>query len=127
MATVPHTALYPTGTDSSRLRVVQWGPLTTTNRDGEWVMLPSLPDKTVHVYGTFGAAATLTLEGSNEPGTPANQVPVNDTRGESNALIFLTAGGNDIKQMLENPPKVRPNLTGGDETTALTVLIVCKG
>jgi len=54
-------------------------------------------------------------------------IPINNTKSESNALTFLTAGGNDIKQMLENPPKVRPNLTGGDETTALTVLIVCKG
>lgn len=127
MATVVHTSPLPAGLDLSRCRIVQWGPLTTANADGDWVALPMFPDRTVHVFGTFGVGATVNIEGSNEAGAPAGGAVLNDSRGEGNALAFLTAGGNDVKQCNEAPLKMRPVLSGGDGTTSLTVIIIAKG
>lgn len=81
----------------------------------------------MRVFGTFGAGTTVTIQGSNEPGTPAAGAALNDSRGEGNALTFVTASGNDLKMSCEAPLKVRPVLTGGDGTTSFTVVLVAKG
>lgn len=97
-----------------------WTPLA--NGDvGSWLTAADLSDKSIQVFGTFGAGGTLVLEGSNDGGTTV--ATLNDSRGEGNALSFTAA---DIRTVLENPERVRPKVTAGDGTTALTVIIVSK-
>lgn len=78
-----------------------------------------LSDKTVQILGTFGAAGSVNIEGSNDGGT--TWAILNDTRGEGNPLTFTTA---DVRSINENPDLIRANVTAGDGTTALTVVIV---
>jgi hypothetical protein len=73
-------------------------------------------DKCVQVSGTFGAAGSATIEGSNDN---TNWFPLHDPAG---AALTITAAG--LKEILENPLYIRPNVTAGDGTTALTVTLV---
>lgn len=76
------------------------------------------PDKTVSVRGTFGAAGSVTIEGGDA--VSPTYSALNDSRGEGNALTFTAA---DTRTILENPGKIRPRVTAGDGTTAITVVI----
>lgn len=87
---------------------------------------PHRADKAVQVYGTFGAAGNCRIEGSNDQGYDANgtalsptYAPLNDP--QANQLDFTAA---KIEEVLENPNLVRPNITGGDGTTLLTVVMI---
>lgn len=106
-------------------RVISWTPLTTTNLDGQAFEMPGWADRSVHVFGTFGAAATLTFQGSNEL-VPSNWVTLAAAGDPAEDMTFLTAGGADIKQVLEVCRWVRPLLSGGDVTTSLTVLLLAR-
>jgi hypothetical protein len=105
---------------SSDLEIWKWENLQL-NDDGEILQFPKLADKTIQVYGTFGASGHLFMEGTNEIDTPTWN-PVNDPQGE--ILDFDTP---KIKQVLENPLAIRPHVTNGDGTTSLTVVIICRG
>jgi hypothetical protein len=72
-------------------------------------------DNCFTVDGTFGTGGSVTLEGSND-GT--HYYALHDPLGNA---ITLTAAG--IKQILETPRYVRPNVTAGDGTTALVPII----
>ena len=72
-------------------------------------------DKCIQVGGTFGAAGSVQLEGSNDGTT---WFILHDP--SSAALTFTAAG---LKEVLENPLYIRPNVTAGDGTTALTVIL----
>jgi len=74
-------------------------------------------DKTVQVTGTFGAGGAVALEGSND-GT--NYSVLTDPQG--NALTFTAA---KIEMVAECPRYIRPNVTGGDGTTALNIYLNC--
>lgn len=73
---------------------------------------------TVQVKGTFGAAGSVSIEGSNDGGT--TWAIINDTRGEASPATFTAA---DVRRLNERPLLIRPNVTAGDGTTNLTVLI----
>jgi hypothetical protein len=72
-------------------------------------------DRTVQVFGTFGAGGSVTIQGTLD-GT--NWASLHDTNGV--ALTFTTAG---IRTVLQNVLAIRPVITGGDGTTSLTTLI----
>ena len=78
-----------------------------------------LSDKTVQVFGTFGVGGSINIEGSNDGGTTWHIL--NDSRGEGNPLTLTAA---DTRAINENPDLIRANVTAGDGTTALTVIIV---
>lgn len=80
---------------------------------------PNLPDKTVQIFGTFGVGGSVNIEGSNDGGTTWHIV--NDSRGEGNPITITAA---DTRTILENPERLRANVTAGDGTTSLTVQIV---
>lgn len=80
-----------------------------------------LSDKTVQVLGVFGAAGSLNIEGSNDGGT--TWAILNDSRGEGNPLTFT---GADIRNINENPDLIRANVTAGDGTTNLSVIIIAS-
>ena len=104
--------------------MVQWTGLLL-NDDGTWFVPQDCADRTVHVRGTFGGA-TVTFQGSNEPGpvastTPAAGVTLSDQTG---APLSFTAAG--ARLVAEASRWVRPVVTGGDGTTALTVDLIAR-
>ena len=106
-----------TGPTNEGLIEVLWEALTTTNRPGSGVLLGRTPDKTVQVFGTFGASASIAIEGSNDGGT--TWFACHDI---SNTAIALIAAGGAL--IVENPKLLRPNLTNGDGSTDIDVFIV---
>lgn len=86
---------------------------------GDFQGLMGYPDKAVSVKGTFGAAGSVSIQGTNDAGTTADII--NDSRGEANPLTFTAQ---DMRQVLENPEGVRPIVTAGDGTTSLTVTLI---
>ena len=116
MATAAYTVLH----DSARLKVIQW-TITSTNVDGApYPFSGRYPDKSLHVFGTFGAGGTLKGQGTNEITAPGNWYSLNDPQG--NELSFTAA---KIEQVLENSFLFRPYLSAGTGVT-LTVLLCLK-
>lgn len=76
-----------------------------------------MSDKTVQVTGTFGAGGSVQIEGSNDGG--ATWHVLNDPQGT--ALVFTAA---KTEAILENTQLIRPNVTAGDGTTLLNVLLI---
>ena len=101
----------------------KWTPLTTTNSDGSVAGpkqgSPSLPDKTVHITGTAGSGLSIKIEGSNDN---SNWVTLTDPQGS--ALIFTAI--DKISVVQENPLYIRPNVTAGDGSTSITVIISAR-
>ena len=98
--------------------LVVWGPMA--NGDiGLAVDFCALPDRSFQVEGTFGVGGTCVLQGSNNS---SNYQTLSDPQG---VALSRTAAG--LKQVLEVPRLVRPNITGGDGTTSLTVSMVFRG
>ncbi len=106
-----------TGPTNDGLIVVVWETLTTTNRPGAGVLLARVPDKTVQVLGTFGASASIGIEGSNDDGT--TWFSCHDI---TNTVITLSAAGGAL--IIENPKMMRPVLSNGDGSTDIDVYIV---
>lgn len=99
--------------------VTEWSGLLQSDA-GSWELLGHYNDKCLHVFGTWGTA-TVTIEGTNESGTPTSAIGLTDP---TQTAISMTA--NAIKQVLENPLYVRIKVTGGDGTTSLTARLVCR-
>lgn len=94
-----------------------WGPMANGDVGApvEWGLYA---DRSVQVIGTFGAGGTVTIEGSNDD---ANFVPLSDARG--NALTVNTAR---LEQVEDCSKGIRPNVTAGDGTTSLTVVLFAR-
>jgi hypothetical protein len=84
---------------------------------GTTLNAPFLPDKTFSVAGTFGAGGSIQLEGDNIDGTKG--IILKDTGG--NNIVMTAAGTVAIAAV---PLFMRPKVTAGDGTTALTPSIV---
>lgn len=84
--------------------------------------LSRYPDKTVQIFGTFGVGGSVNIEGSNDGGT--TWAILHDSRGAANPLTITAAG---IFAIAENPELIRANVTAGDGTTAINVIIVSRG
>jgi hypothetical protein len=117
MATAAYTVLH----DSVTLKVIKW-TITSTDVDGEpYIFSGRYPEKSIHVFGTFGTGGTIKAQGTNEVLTPANWYNLNDPQG---AEISITVA--KIKEILENVYQFRPYLSAGTGTT-LTVILCLKG
>lgn len=97
--------------------VIAWRNLKC-NDEGQTIMVPFSMNKSVQVFGTFGVGGRLVIEGSNEI-EPENWIILSDT--SSNLLIITMP---KIKQIAENALQIRPRVTGGDDTTNLTVFLL---
>ncbi len=95
--------------------VYTWTPLAASDT-GAPVQGPGWADRCAQVSGTFGAGGLCLIEGSND-GT--NWFTLNDPF--SNALSLA---GASLKQITEVPYWIRPHISAGDGTTALTVILV---
>jgi hypothetical protein len=92
--------------------LVQW-PAMANGQTGVPFDLSGYVPVSVQIEGTFGAAGSVTLQETID-GT--NYETAHD--GQGNALTFTTAG---LKSVGDNANLIRPNVTAGDGTTALTV------
>ena len=97
--------------------VAKW-VLTDSDRNGDWIEIPIGADRSVHVVFTAGTG-TVTIEGSNETGTPAAGVQL---KNEQHTTISLTATG--IELPLPNTLKVRPVVSGGSSNNISVYLCV---
>lgn len=104
--------------DQVHARVYAWDALTTTNADGAPVEIPDHADRSVQVFGTFGAGGTCTIQGSNDGVTWHT---LNDPQGDP---LAITVAG--IYQVQELSRHIRPNVTAGDGTTNLDVFLYAR-
>lgn len=95
--------------------VYTWAALGVGD-DGAPVAGPGWADRGIHVIGTstFGAGGTVVIEGSND-GTNWNTL--DDPFG-----VPMSYTGSIIRQVVEVCLFIRPRITGGDGTTAITVI-----
>lgn len=75
-------------------------------------------DRSIEVFGTFGAGGTLVWEGCNDGATFQT---LDDP--SSTPLSFTAA---KTKEVLEISQQQRPRVTGGDGTTNLTVAVIMR-
>lgn len=94
--------------------VTTWSALAN-GEAGDKASLLAYADKTVQVFGTFGAGGSVTIQGSSD-GT--NWATLTDNQGSD--LTFTAAG---IAMIIENTRYIRPNCTAGDGTTSLSISI----
>jgi hypothetical protein len=102
-----------------------WTPLANGD-DGAPISLAGVGDVTVQFKGTFGVGGTIILEGTLDTAAQviagtATWFQLTDPQGNA---ISKTAAG--IETVMENCTHVRPRVTGGDGTTALTATILSR-
>lgn len=102
---------------------ILWETLTTTNRNGVGVRNPLEADKTVQVTGTFGASASIAMQGSNDSTNGVDGTWFG-LEGPGDSAIALTAAGGDV--IKENTAWIRPALTNGDGSTDIDVTMVTR-
>lgn len=98
--------------------VATWASMAMSD-EGQPLELANFADRSVQVTGTFGAGGSVRIEGSLD-GT--NYAPLTDPQG--NNLDINTA---KIEAIVELVRWIRPVVTAGDGTTALTVTMLLKG
>ena len=90
------------------------------NDTGAPVSLPGAADVTIQVFGTFGTGGTVTMEGCLEA-TPVNYFSLKDPQG--NAMTYTAADAEMVSQVSTH---IRPNITGGDGSTSLTIIALFR-
>jgi len=113
MAVVGYTIV----AEGKNYQVVQWANLDYQDTGAPFIA-PNYSEKSVQVKGTFSTGGECTIQGSNDPSTPT-YATLADPQG--NALTISAAG---IETILENVYQIRPNITGGDGSTDLTVVML---
>ncbi len=98
---------------------MKWDHLKADNAGAPFAC-PSYPIKSIQVLGTF-AGAVCSIEGSNvDDKDTATYMTLNNLQGNALGITGAT-----IRGIQENTYWVRPNVTGGDGTTDLTVYLLC--
>lgn len=100
--------------------LVVWTPLANGD-SGTPYQGAAAPDRSVQVFGTFGAGGSVTMEGSNEVAA-TTYAAMSDAQG---VAIAVTAA--KVETVAEFMNWTRPRVTAGDGTTALTVAMIVRG
>lgn len=87
-----------------------WGPMANGDVGQGWRLAPFL-SAWFTATGTWGAGGSVQLEGSND-----------GTNWFKLSPAALTAAGSFALAVNEHPVFIRPNVTAGDGTTAITVI-----
>lgn len=118
MAEIPYTlSSQVEGSDRPAGTVSVTWPNLASGDNGQPYPGHSYADRSAQVSGTF-SAATCKITGSNN-GT--NYVPLTNPQGDD---VSLTAAG--LKAVSEISRYVRPEVTGGDGATSLTVTLIAR-
>jgi hypothetical protein len=80
--------------------------------------MPGFADRAVQIRGTFGAGGTVVIEGTID-GT--NYITLTDPQGNA---ISKTA--DSIESISEIVKLIRPRVTAGDGTTAISVTLLAR-
>jgi len=95
-----------------------WDPLANGD-EGAAVEYGAFTDRSIQFAGVFGSGGTVALEGSNDG---VNFAVLTDLQGNA---ITKTSGS--IETVTEATRFVRPRVTGGDGTTAITAILFVRG
>lgn len=112
MAEIKGTVTYPV---RGQIQIT-WSGLQSGDW-GSWEGAPSYPDKTVHVFGTFGTSS-VRIEGANSAVTGSEAV-LKD--GNGTPLSGLVAAS--VAVLRDNPTVIRPMLVGGSGANITVVLV----
>ena len=85
------------------------------------LVCPRYSDKSVHIFGVWGGA-TVTMKGGNDPALTQYE----DMYDPSDVVITQSAARKPWI-IFPNVLSVKPEITGGDGTTNLTIVIVGRG
>lgn len=92
-----------------------WSALLNNSTPGTPLQAANFIVNSVQVTGDFGVGGSINLEGSNDGINWAIMPDIND-----NAATWTTGG---IKFFKESTVWVRPNVTAGDGTTSLKMIV----
>jgi hypothetical protein len=104
-------------TFGNNARIVSWTPLANGDSGLPFAM-PGFADRSVQVGGTFGAGGTVIIEGSIDG---SNYIVLTDPQG--NAISKTAAAIEAISEIVK---LIRPRVTAGDGTTAITVTLIAR-
>jgi hypothetical protein len=100
------------------IQIFKWEGMVNGDT-GTPLNVPIYSDKTVHVFGTFGAAGEVLIQGTLETiAAPTSWVTLDDIFGTTLSILIAKA-----KTIEQNVYYIRPNVTAGDGTTDLDVYI----
>lgn len=105
------------GGDDSTVKVV-WAGMANGDTGAPFAFV-QWADRTVHVYGTFGAGGTVQFKGSGNSGT--SYIVLTD--GQGNAISKTAESIEAVTEVIE---QVRPEVTAGDGTTSITVSLTAR-
>jgi hypothetical protein len=112
------------------VHIVTWTGLLNTDTGAPYVA-PDKSEKSVQVFGTFGVGGNLRMEGANAQAytsSPSGATAASPTYATltdpTQTAINMAAAG--VKEILENTTAVRPNITAGDGSTNLTVVMTVR-
>ena len=89
----------------------QWGSLANGDT-GAPISACDFADRSMQVEGTFGSGGTAIIEGTNDG------IHYETLHDQAGVALSWTSGA--IKFIAESVILLRPNVTGGDNTTSLT-------
>lgn len=116
MALIPYTKL--TGTENEAV-VYLWEGVGQSDTC-QPVKIPQYDDATVSAFGTFGASASIALEGSPEvESNPTNYYSMSSSSTTIALTITATA-----KVVDENAIWYRPAISNGDGSTDIDVYLI---
>jgi len=99
--------------------LVTWAAIPNGQQGIGWSIGPHWATLTAQLTGTLGAGGSVTMEGSMDGTTYGS---LHTTSG---TIATMTALG--LIAIAELPLYIRPNVTAGDGTTALTVQLLAAG
>lgn len=103
--------------NDKKVSVTWTGLLQSTSDVGTGVVLPNVDGLTAQLSGTLGTGGAITMQGSND-GTNWGTLVTAD-----NTAVVLDAIG-EMFTIASRPLQVRPNVTAGDGSTDLTLILV---
>ena len=107
--------------DDDGVATITWSGLLNGDTGG-WVRAARFADKTVQVIvNVAGAGDEVTIEGSPDDGTTIGSL--HDAQGALLETELVGATISDPEFIAESPYLIRPNVTGGNGSTDLTVVV----
>ncbi len=108
--------------DNDGVVKITWAGLRD-NDTGAWVRSARFSDKTVQVIVVAaGSGDAVTMEGSPDDGVTSGDL--HDAQGTLLVSALVGATISDPEVISESPESIRPNVTAGDSTTNLTVVVI---
>jgi hypothetical protein len=103
---------------NKKSRLIRWASMANGDTGAPIDLHGEFGDKCVQLTGTLSTGGAMTFQGSNIAGSSPTWATLRDASGST---IVMTSLG--FAQVLENPYRVRPNITAGDGSTSLTVTL----